>query len=131
MLYNYKSLYPQHLITNYVDLDLPSGTLWCKFNFGATEESCKYEAEREAKTYGALLNWEVANNLGNLPTIEQYEELFQYTKRQFVYLNHTNFIRFIGKNGKYILFPFAGFGKTCDGVYENQNRCYAESISYM
>ena len=136
MIYNYISLYGnQHDDNNFVDLGLPSGTLWCKFNFGAEMESSPIDNQRE-KFYGVLEDWETANKLCNLPTIEQYEELFNHTKHQYILIKHNVFLKLIGENGKYILFPFAGFKETQPmSVYSYEHnpnhRLYSESISFL
>lgn len=89
----------------YVDLDLPSGTLWAKCNYGAKKET----------EYGNYYSWFVVSNLPlTLPSKKQFEELCEHTDNCLV----VNF-NGSGINGtlykskrnptKYIFIPCSGF----------------------
>ena len=96
--------------TEYVDLGLPSGTLW------ATE----YEKNEDGKVI--YLPYGQASNL-NLPTMEQWEELIT----QCVFSPNYNFNKlisayFIGPNGKSILFSCSGYKELYKK--EGYNECY-------
>lgn len=101
--------HPQHLLTyedlaarvaelnGYVDLGLPSGTLWKSEN----EEGFYNNIDAVAK-FGV-----------NLPTKEQYEELNNYCK----YYRTRNSLRFTSRsNGKTIVLPIAGM-YDCQGTF--------------
>ena len=121
-----------------VDLGLPSGTLWAKYNVGSTSES----------DYGDLFAWGATepyrlngttpiDNTGNysasyaskiqhdlypnedaatvhwgkgwrMPTKAQFEELFANTTDEWTEINGINGRKFTASNGKYIFFPAAG-----------------------
>lgn len=84
--------------TEYVDLGLPSGTLW------ATD----YEKSGEKVIYMPYCD---ASKL-NLPTEEQWNELLSFCKCEFKYL--TSLSRkydFIGPNGNLITFFSHGYSK--------------------
>lgn len=76
--------------TEFVDLGLPSGTLW------ATD----YEKENENSLY---IPYDEANNF-NLPTKEQWEELVTTCNWQ---IKHKD-IYCVGPNGKYLNFTSTG-----------------------
>ena len=72
--------------SDYVDLGLPSGTLWKN-----KDESGYYSYKTAVSVYG-----------NNLPTKKQYEELVKYCERIWI----DNGCKFIGPNGKSIfLYP--------------------------
>ena len=81
----------------YVDLGLPSGTLWKTFNEGGND--CYF-------TYH-LANSEFS---GKLPTMEQFFELC----RACEWIRIGDGYKVVGPNGNYITFPAAGF-RGCDG----------------
>ena len=122
-----------------VDLGLPSGTLWAKYNIGATSES----------DYGDLFAWGATepyrlngttpiDNTGNyassyankiqhdlypnedaatvhwgkgwkMPTKAQFDELLANTTDEWTAINGINGRKFTASNGKYIFFPAAGY----------------------
>ena len=92
-------------ITEFVDLGLPSGNLWCKHNYGAS--NC-YEA-------GECFSHEDAVNLdmspGHLPTREDYMELTDYCTLTWKVLdnNITGMEVVSKKNGQSIFFPAVGY----------------------
>lgn len=122
-----------------VDLGLPSGTLWAKYNIGATSES----------DYGDLFAWGATepyrlngttpiDNTGNyassyankiqhdlypnedaatvhwgkgwkMPTKAQFEELLANTTDEWTAINGIYGRKFTASNGNYIFFPAAGY----------------------
>ena len=122
-----------------VDLGLPSGTLWAKYNIGATSES----------DYGDLFAWGATepyrlngttpiDNTGNyessyankiqhdlypnedaatvkwgkgwkMPTKAQFDELLANTTDEWTAINGIYGRKFTASNGKYIFFPAAGY----------------------
>ena len=121
-----------------VDLGLPSGTLWAKYNIGATKES----------DYGDLFAWGATepyrlngstpiDNTGNygssyankiqhdlypnedaatvhwgkgwkMPTKAQFDELLANTTDEWTAISGINGRKFTASNGNYIFFPAAG-----------------------
>lgn len=122
-----------------VDLGLPSGTLWAKYNIGATKES----------DYGDLFAWGATNpyrmngttpidNTDNysksyantiqhdlypnedaatvqwgkgwrMPTKAQLDELYNNTTYEWTTISGVNGGKFTASNGNYIFFPAAGY----------------------
>lgn len=122
-----------------VDLGLPSGTLWAKYNIGATSES----------DYGDLFAWGATepyrlngttpiDNTGNygasyankiqhdlypnedvatvkwgkgwrMPTKAQLDELLANTTVEWTAINGINGRKFTASNGNYIFLPSAGY----------------------
>ena len=122
-----------------VDLGLPSGTQWAKFNIGATSES----------DYGDLFAWGATepyringttsiDNTGNyassyankiqhdlypnedaatvkwgkgwkMPTKAQFEELLANTTDEWTAINGINGRKFTASNGNYIFLPASGY----------------------
>lgn len=121
-----------------VDLGLPSGTLWAKYNIGATKESDygdifawgatepyrlngttpidntnNYESSQANKIQHDLYpNEDVATvHWGKgwcMPTKAQFEELFANTTDEWTAINGINGRKFTASNGNYIFFPAAG-----------------------
>ena len=81
----------------YVDLGLPSGTLWKTFNEGGND--CYF-------TYH-LANSEFS---GKLPTADQFDELCRACEWFWI----GDGYKVVGPNGNYITFPAAGY-RNCDG----------------
>ncbi len=93
---------PEH---EYVDLDLPSGTLWATCNVGASKP----------EDYGDYFSWDVgetaAANWGNgwdMPSKEQWEELKENTKSSWTTRNGVNGRLFTASNGNSLFLPAAG-----------------------
>lgn len=122
-----------------VDLGLPSGTLWAKYNIGATKES----------DYGDLFAWgatapyrlngntpiDNTNNYASsyankiqhdlypnedaatvhwgkgwkMPTKAQFDELLANTTYTWTTISGVNGGKFTASNGNYIFFPAAGY----------------------
>lgn len=70
----------------FVDLGLPSGTLWANDYLRDKEGKKKYLIYDEASQY-------------NLPTKEQRDELFEYTEIKILSNTTNNRIVFLGRNG--------------------------------
>ena len=132
------TLIPSGGVYEDVDLGLPSGTLWAKYNVGATSET----------DYGDLFAWgatepyrlngtkpigntshyasSYANTIQHdlypnedaatvhwgkgwrMPTKAQFEELLANTTVEWTAINDINGRKFTASNGKYIFFPASG-----------------------
>jgi len=90
----------------YVDLGLPSGTLWATCNVGASkpEDFGDYLTWDKGKT--AVAKW---GDGWRMPTKEECEELQQYTRNTWTEKNGMNGRLFTAKNGNSIFLPAAGF----------------------
>ncbi len=92
----------------YVDLGLPSGTLWKKVNEGTETTNfgqTNYTYDEAVKKYG-----------GKLPTQTQWKELKDNCKWYW----EGNGYKFVGPNGNSIYLPAAGF-LDCDGNVRDLN----------
>lgn len=132
------TLIPSGGVYESVDLGLPSGTLWARYNVGATSES----------DYGDLFAWgatepyrlngttpiDNTNNYASsyankiqhdlypnedaatvhwgkgwkMPTKAQFDELLANTTDEWTAISGINGRKFTASNGKYIFFPAAG-----------------------
>lgn len=125
-----------------VDLGLPSGTLWADRNIGAVSPEdaglffswgnvdghvfgkiCDFSHEAYESTPGSALQKDIAAecdaatvNLGKpwqMPSMEDFKELFDNCTCKFVSQNENNGVRLISRiNGKQLFFPCSGF---CSG----------------
>ena len=95
--------YKEH---EFVDLGLPSGTLWATCNVGADtpEGFGDYCSWDEGKT--AAANW---GEGWYMPTKEQWEELGQHTESTWETRNGVNGRLFVANNGNAIFLPAAGY----------------------
>ena len=95
--------YQEH---EFVDLGLPSGTLWATCNVGAREPDNfgEYIAldDRDIITKNSDSDWHV-------PSKEQWEELMQNTKSEWVKSRGVNGRLFVARNGLSLFLPAAGF----------------------
>lgn len=93
----------------FVDLGLPSGTLWATYNVGANKdiEQGNYLTFEEAQKY-------------NCPSKEQIKELINYTSSIWITKNDVNGRLFIGKNGNFIFFPASGYRYNDDSIALNK-----------
>jgi len=89
-----KKVITQSLKKGYVDLGLPSGTLW-----KSTNESEFYAYDSAVNKYGE-----------KLPTQEQWEELKRYCTWKWI----GNGYNVSGDRGKFIILPAAGY-RFCNG----------------
>ena len=102
---------------DYVDLGLPSGTLWKKVNEGADRTNFGQTND----TYDEAIS-KFANNL---PTKEQFEELINNCKWYW----EGNGYKLVGPNGNSIYLPAAGF-LDCDGNMRDACGVYWSSTPY-
>ena len=99
----------------YVDLGLPSGTLWASCNVGASKpEDCGdyiswHQCEEAASSWGD--GWQV-------PTKEQCEELKSNTTRTWMKKKGVQAMLFKANNGKELLMPAAGFVEVANLYYK-------------
>ena len=112
----------------YVDLGLPSGTLWAKCNVGADAETGYgnyYMYGKGARQYNSSdspytgtedpldLSVDTARQvLGGswkMPTQVQMQELIDNTTYEFTTINGVNGAKFTALNGNYVFFPAAGY----------------------
>lgn len=84
----------------YVDLGLPSGTLWKSTNEGGKNESGFYDYDEAVKKFGSYL-----------PTKEQWMELSDLCS--WTWTGYE--CKILGPNGNFILLPGKAF-RTCEGI---------------
>ena len=122
-----------------VDLGLPSGTLWAKYNIGATKESDYGDlfawgatepyrmngttpldnTDNYAKSYANTIQHDLYPNEDaatvkwgkgwKMPTKAQFDELLANTTDEWTAINGINGRKFTASNGNYIFFPAAGY----------------------
>ena len=85
----------------YIDLGLPSGTLWKNANEGG--DKVRYTYDKAVNKFGK-----------QLPTTEQLEELDNKCKWEWTTQNRINGYKITGPNGNSIFLPAAGI-RYCDG----------------
>ena len=112
---------------DFVDLGLPSGTLWAKCNIGATVETgygnyYMYGKGTTQYNYGDTpyagtedpldatkdTATQVVGDGWHMPTKAQWEELIANTTRETVTINEVLGAKFTAQNGNYIFLPFGG-----------------------
>ena len=101
VIYNYVEPFNEH---EYVDLGLPSGTLWAKCNVGATTET--QQGTAFPLNYSAVYD-DVKNDMGGrwqLPTLKDFKELLENTSCSIATINNVEGFK-LTKNDKYIFFP--------------------------
>ena len=133
------TLIPSGVVYESVDLGLPSGTKWARFNIGATSETDYGDLFAWGSTESYRLNGTTAiDKTGNygrsyvnkiqhdlypnedvatvkwgkgwcIPTKAQFEELLANTTDEWTAINGINGRKFTASNGKYIFFPAAGY----------------------
>lgn len=89
----------KYIPEGYVDLGLPSGTLWKEENEGGF-----YDFDEAMEQYG-----------DRLPTRSQIEELITYC--QWTWMSAASAIKMTGSNNNYIIMPALG-RFDCDGEYD-------------
>ena len=116
-----------HMGYEYVDLGLPSGTKWAKYNVGATSETGYgnfYQYGKGSATYNASdsaytgtedpLSFSVDTarqtwgGSWHMPTKAQCDELTANTTFTWTTINGVNGGKFTASNGNYIFIPAAG-----------------------
>ena len=128
--YNPSSPTPPTPTYESVDLGLPSGTLWAKYNVGATSETeygNYYQYGKGADTYqvtsgqsdysgtenplamSADTAAQVWGNNWHMPTEAQLRELTANTTYEWTIINGINGGKFTAQNGNYIFIPAAGY----------------------
>jgi hypothetical protein len=110
----------------YVDLGLPSGTLWATCNVGAYEpEERGYflvwkDTEKLQKKYGWEKKWRT-------PTDTEWVELYKNTKCSWTTQNGEKGMQFVASNGKSIFLPageYSKFGKYwSSSPYPQDSKC--------
>ena len=133
------TLIPSGGVYESVDLGLPSGTKWAKFNIGATSETDYGDMFAWGATEPYRLNGTTPiDNTGNygasyanriqhdlypnedaatvqwgkgwkMPTKAQFDELFANTTDEWTTISGINGRKFTASNGNYIFFPAAGY----------------------
>ena len=97
----------------YIDLGLPSGTLWANRNVGANKPS----------DYGDYFNFDDAQKQGTLPARWQMCELVECCKHEVTEQGGVKGVEFTGKNGNSIFMPFAGILYSTDNNPDAVNKC--------
>ena len=138
---------------NYVDLGLPSGTLWAECNVGATTPEGYGDfyawGETETKTSYSWSNYQYASgsqstcqDLGThiagtkydtakalwgsgwvMPTLDQANELLKKCSISLATVNNVKGLRFKGPNGNTIFFPMTGY-KYNSSYYSEGSQTY-------
>lgn len=137
----------------FVDLGLPSGTLWAKCNIGADSETdygnyymygkgsrqynsgdSGYSGEEDPMAASADTATQVMGAPWHMPTKDQIEELIANT----TYSWQNNFngsgkngMKLTASNGNYIFFPAAGTYKSTGLVNDGTNVCVWSSTPYV
>ena len=122
-----------------VDLGLPSGTLWARYNVGATSETDYGDffawgatdpyrlngtttidnTDNYARSYANKIQHDLYPNEDaatvkwgkgwKMPTQAQFDELLANTTDEWTAINGINGRKFTASNGNYIFFPAAGY----------------------
>lgn len=113
-----------------VDLGLPSGTLWAKYNVGATSETeygnyyqygkgaddysvtsgqSDYSGTEDPLATSADTAAQVWGTNWHIPTQAQLKELTANTTYEWTTINGVNGAKFTAQNGNYIFIPAAGY----------------------
>lgn len=92
----------------YIDLGLPSGTLWANRNVNVGK--IRHFTYMEAR----MLSMESEFQSGSLPTYDDFQELIQYCSWKWTMLfGKLNGYRVVGPNGNSIFLPASGY---CSGT---------------
>lgn len=158
--YNPSSPTPPTPTYETVDLGLPSGTLWAKWNVGATSETeygnyyqygkgaddCSvtsgestYEGEEVPLAISADTAAQEWGDNWHMPTSTQCQELIDNTTYEWTTINGVNGGKFTATNGNYVFFPaagfFDGFGNWYDvgngGYYNSSTPDYSSESRYL
>ena len=93
---------------DYVDLGLPSGTLWATCNVGAS-------VPEDFGDYFCFLDVSYMSNA--IPSKAQWEELLRYTTNAYTTLNGVEGLRFMASNGNSLFLPAAFAEDFAFGIY--------------
>lgn len=121
-LKNYKDEIPEVEVEDkstdgYVDLGLPSGTLWADRNVEANTP----------KDNGGYFTFKEAQKKGIVPSEEQFQELIEECKWNW----KGNGYEVVGPNGNSIFLPAAGYRDGSDVYYVGSNGYYwSSSVFY-
>ena len=143
-----------------VDLGLPSGTLWARYNVGATSETDYGDlfawgatdpyrlngttpidnTDNYARSYANKIQHDLYPNEDaatvkwgkgwKMPTKAQFDELLANTTDEWTAINGINGRKFTASNGNYIFFPAAGYVSGSSILYSG-NRGYYWSRSFL
>lgn len=128
------TLIPSGGVYESVDLGLPSGTKWARFNIGATSETDYGDLFAWGATEPYIVGRDNTNNYSSskantiqhdlypnedaatilwgkgwcMPTKAQFDELLANTTDEWTAINGVNGRKFTASNGNYIFFPAAG-----------------------
>lgn len=91
---------------NFIDLGLPSGSLWADCNVGA----------EKPEDYGEYFSFDEAQKQGKVPARWQFCELQDCCQIENDKLNNVPGIKITGPNGKYIFLPFSGYRSYSSGA---------------
>ena len=136
----------------WVDLGLPSGTLWRKYNIGATKETevgNYYQYGKGSRTYqetsGETLYQGTENPLAasadtaiqtlggewHMPTAAQCEELTANTTIEYnVYVDGVKCIKLTAPNGNFLLFPPTGMYFNGIKQYQGNSVCWTSTFAW-
>lgn len=119
--YTFKLTHP--ICNNYVDLGLPSGTLWATCNLGA------FSPEEYGGYYKDFSGEEIpmVSKSWRLPSLSELNELVNQCTSTFTYKNGVYGINFKGPNGNSIFLPAAGFQYRISGDWEKEKVVYLSS----
>ena len=150
------TLIPSGGVYEAVDLGLPSGTKWAKFNIGATSETdygdlfaCgatkpyivgrdntnNYSSSKASTIQHDLLPYEDAATIlwGSgwcMPTKDQFEELMANTTHEWTTISGVNGRKFTASNGNYVFLPAAGILNNVT-IYNRDSRGYYLGRSFF
>lgn len=90
-------------ISDYVDLGLPSGNLWCRYNVGASSET----DSGDFLTFDELKTLDLPDGMA-IPSKEDIEELLRFTRKNNIKINGINCSIIKGKIDE-LIFPYSGY----------------------
>lgn len=136
----------------YVDLRLPSGTIWAKYNIGATSENLygsyyqygkgtRQYAVTSGESYYSVLETPLATSADtvaqewggdwHMPRIQIYNELISYTRSEWTTIDGVNGMKFtsLKDSSKYIFLPAGGYWSGGSQSNLNSRGAYWSSTS--
>ena len=102
----------------YVDLGLPSGTLWATCNIGANAPEDYGDYIIWDEYVPAMYNW---SSFWHMPTIEEFEELLSNTTVTWTQQTGVNGRLFTATNGNSLFLPAAGYSE--EGDHDSKILC--------